>query len=489
MISFVLTKYKGLINFKIKVMKKNYSLNVLCFIFCVCFIFLSKAQSETIILFEDFSSASKGDDVSASSSLWAGNDHIVLIDKVYEAGGTVKLGTSGAVGSITTKALDLSQNNGVFKVQFKVKGWNNSGKVLVTVSDLPSQEISYSGSKNDSFEQVEVVFTGGKKDATIRIETLNVPANLRRAFIDDLKVYYGGSNLNNNANLSELKVNNELLNGFSSSKSGYFYNLSSGIDVPVLSAKAEDANANVVISNLSTLPGYAYVDVTAENGTTVKRYSVYLSQESSEGEKGSKSNPYTIDEARSNQHPAGVLTKYWMKGYIAGAVNGTINNIETSGFTKNTNLVLSPSADTDVSDTSLLVPVELPIGSVRNSLNLVDNNHNYKKEIKLYGTLESYFSSPGIRSVSDYVLDILSTEEINYNEEVSVLSTTVLDDYLSVLWLGRSKIEIYSINGKLVKSAELADKQPLYVADLNPGIYIVRILNDRKVKSIKVVKK
>jgi len=46
--------------------------------------------------------------------------------------------------------------------------------------------------------------------------------------------------------------------------------------------------------------------------------------------------------------------------------------------------------------------VQLPSGVVRTGLNLPANKANFGKKVTLYGMLSSYFSAPGLKSVSYY---------------------------------------------------------------------------------------
>ena len=105
--------------------------------------------------------------------------------KAFSAGGAVKLGSSSLPGSITSKSLDLSGNNGSFVVSLKVKGWiTNESDIRVTVGNLPPQIVTYTSVlSSSSYESKILTFTGGQANSTIKIETTN-----KRAFIDDVIV-------------------------------------------------------------------------------------------------------------------------------------------------------------------------------------------------------------------------------------------------------------------------------------------------------------
>lgn len=104
--------------------------------------------------------------------------------KAYSAGGAVKLGSSSLPGSITSRSLDLSANNGTFTLSLKVKGWSTvESGIKVTVGSLPPQTVTYTSTLSSSYETKTLNFTGGQANSTIKIETTN-----KRAFIDDVVV-------------------------------------------------------------------------------------------------------------------------------------------------------------------------------------------------------------------------------------------------------------------------------------------------------------
>ena len=65
-----------------------------------------------------------------------------------------------------------------------------------------------------------------------------------------------------------------------------------------------------------------------------------------------------------------------------------------------TNLLISDNPNaTSVND---CIPVQLPLGAVRDALNLVDNPTNLGKKVKLNGSIEKYFGAAGFKSVTQY---------------------------------------------------------------------------------------
>lgn len=171
----------NLLTIKFSIMKKLYSLIAVA-------MFSVAAIAQTTVLSDDFASASAGDNTSTNnnSMAWPGDANFPDggLVKAFQAGGAVKLGTGSLVGSITSKALDLSADGGLFKVSFDVKGWSVvEGDITVTVSGLAPQTVTYTATRTDAFQTKTVSFTGGTAGSTVTIAT-----SAKRAFIDNVKV-------------------------------------------------------------------------------------------------------------------------------------------------------------------------------------------------------------------------------------------------------------------------------------------------------------
>ena len=86
-------------------------------------------------------------------------------------------------------------------------------------------------------------------------------------------------------------------------------------------------------------------------------------------------------------------------GYIVGVVDNNVNKF-TGSTTVNTNLLIADNPNETNGENC--IPVQLPSGTVRNELNLVDNSGIYKKKVALTGSLETYFKVAGLKNVSAY---------------------------------------------------------------------------------------
>jgi hypothetical protein len=116
--------------------------------------------------------------------------------------------------------------------------------------------------------------------------------------------------------------------------------------------------------------------------------------------KGSKENPYTVAEARSNHGK----TEVWVMGFIVGSFNRSI-----SGFIPGTEGAIESNialADTPgETDTGKMIPVQLPSsGAIRNELSIPKNPDLINKIAIIKGNLENYFSVTGLKELKDYVL-------------------------------------------------------------------------------------
>ena len=75
----------------------------------------------------------------------------------------------------------------------------------------------------------------------------------------------------------------------------------------------------------------------------------------------------------------------------------------TAPATVKTNIIIAATADEK--DYSKCVPVQLPAGDVRNSLNLQDNAGNLGKVVAVNGSIEKYFGVKGVKTVTAFKLD------------------------------------------------------------------------------------
>ena len=117
---------------------------------------------------------------------------------------------------------------------------------------------------------------------------------------------------------------------------------------------------------------------------------------------GTKEAPLTVAQLKAHEMNS---AKVWVKGYIVGSANGSLSKTEfgASDAAVASNIIIADEAS--CTDIDLCIPVQLPTGSVRSALNLLDNPSNLGKAVTLYGTADKYFSVAGVKNVSEYVLE------------------------------------------------------------------------------------
>lgn len=112
---------------------------------------------------------------------------------------------------------------------------------------------------------------------------------------------------------------------------------------------------------------------------------------------GTVENPYTVEDIKKSGAKG---SNVFVKAYIVGFVPDKA--IDDAKFTAEgceavSNVLIAASADETSVDN--VMPVQLPVGDVRNAINLKDNPTNIKQEVVLCGNIETYFGKTGLKSV------------------------------------------------------------------------------------------
>lgn len=115
------------------------------------------------------------------------------------------------------------------------------------------------------------------------------------------------------------------------------------------------------------------------------------------GGEGTRENPYTTNDV-INLEINDPTTYFWVKDIIVGFVDDDYQYVFSTENSLKSNIVLSSNSDASSADEC--IPIQLPYGEIRNGLNLADHPENYKQEVLLYGTLETYYQAPGVKNVS-----------------------------------------------------------------------------------------
>ncbi|KEK20137.1 endonuclease [Bacillus manliponensis] len=89
-----------------------------------------------------------------------------------------------------------------------------------------------------------------------------------------------------------------------------------------------------------------------------------------------------------------------VEGYIVGYTQSPSKYTKDPAKFGDTNVAIADSPDE--TNPANIMPVQLPKGEVRAAVNVKDKPENVGKKVRLTGTLDSYFSSPGLKEVTAY---------------------------------------------------------------------------------------
>lgn len=89
-----------------------------------------------------------------------------------------------------------------------------------------------------------------------------------------------------------------------------------------------------------------------------------------------------------------------VEGYIVGYTESSSKYTKDPAKFGDTNVAIADSPNE--TDPAKIMPVQLPKGDVRTAVNVKDHPENVGKKVRLTGTLELYFNSPGLKSVTAY---------------------------------------------------------------------------------------
>lgn len=139
-----------------------------------------------------------------------------------------------------------------------------------------------------------------------------------------------------------------------------------------------------------------WMDVPGVTVTVPKDFKVYQPV----GE-GTPEDPYTVEDARNVSPASGVWVKGFIVGYYAGtAVGSFTNDLTDSTKIKMTSLALAGSPG-EMSG-SKTFPVSLPLGEIRDTLNLKTHPENLNKEVKIKGKIGTYYGATGMPDATAY---------------------------------------------------------------------------------------
>ncbi|MFV0391611.1 MAG: DUF6359 domain-containing protein [Paludibacteraceae bacterium] len=189
---------------------------------------------------------------------------------------------------------------------------------------------------------------------------------------------------------------------------------------------------------------------------------------------GTSGNPYTVaDVFALNNSETG---PYWVTGYIVGVPtsggSGSLTSVQTTApFTSNSAIALAASASE--TDPVNMIPIQLPSSSIRDGLNLQDNPSHLGKGVKVLGDLIAYFTAPGVKNTSDYVLDPSTGI---FDKNLNIDNIFVSDGKIRLNAIAGETIDVFNVAGQRTVS-RLATEGLNTVEIGSKGILIVKVGN------------
>lgn len=120
---------------------------------------------------------------------------------------------------------------------------------------------------------------------------------------------------------------------------------------------------------------------------------------------GTEADPYNVIAAKAAYDGGATGTTAWVEGYIVGTVTDKSYDSAVIGSAgaSNTNIIIAATAaETNAAN---CLPIQLPIGEIRNALSLQQHPENLGKKVMLNGTIDKYFGIAGLKTVTAYKLE------------------------------------------------------------------------------------
>lgn len=254
-------------------------------------------------------------------------------------------------------------------------------------------------------DQCVVVKSGAVSDVYLTCEQINSGMKLRIS--PDFLTSYS------NAVLFLKSAEGKLMYSYSEKRVAYF---NPGNVSLILSENGKEKNLctktlkpkQVLVMSISapvansSETGRIHVAVDTSRDWTNDRYSIGGSSGSgnSGGTGFSKDKALNVSQAKSELGAEDV----WVYGYIVGGDLTSASMSFEEPFKSNANIAIASRAS--VVEKESCMSVQLLKGSIRDALNLVDNPELIGHKVYLKGDIvESYYSIPGVKNISDYVIE------------------------------------------------------------------------------------
>ncbi|MDR1739143.1 MAG: DUF5689 domain-containing protein [Bacteroidales bacterium] len=211
---------------------------------------------------------------------------------------------------------------------------------------------------------------------------------------------------------------------------------------------------------------------------------------------GSEASPYSIGQVFGFYEATGTLPKeIWVHGYIVGGViEGTLGGDNGSSITGPEHVVFGTTgirgtsvliaASTDETDWTKVVAVELGLpangfpADFRNDVSLLNHPENLKKPIKIKGNLARYYTIPGVRSITDYDIEVEAPPVGGFDlPEISIPDLQAMYSGSDVTLAGTQKI-VGVVTSDIVGGNSTSLKNIIITATDNQSGMMIRLAGD-----------
>jgi len=362
--------------------------------------------------------------------------------------GTTAVKLVDATGSGCTAALDLANfswnSNSAYRVRAMIKTINGSIGILARGSrNSNAEDFGFAYDTKGEWKLLDTTFITGTSARTgfFSFNTCDFGSNCTEFYIDNYELY----ELNNDATLSDIKVNNVSITGFKPDSTNYTVILPSNTTtVPEIIAIANNKYAKVSITQASNLNDSTTIVVTAENTITKIKYIVKF---------------YILS---NNSSLANIK------------VNGkSINNFDP--FTYNYNIVLPE-------ETTSVPTVEAIPSDSKANIEII-NATSLPGTTTIVVTAEDG-STKSTYSINFTVETIIKSDQFTENISVNPLITS---ENITIIINGiPGFIKLYDLTGNLILQQQGREKQTINLP--KTGIYILTVETNTMTKVFKVIR-
>ncbi len=394
--------------------------------------------------FDNFSGGATGSGASSTDVSTSLDEYTQTVGwtgtKIYQAGGTVKLGTSSVLGSIVSPSINLSANEGSFNLSFKTMAWSSDAtEMYIYLNDVLVYTVQELDNSSYTLKSFSIPLTGGTASSKIKFE--GKQASKGRFFLEDLIITQGGTSQTSIEGSPFTITGNtsKIISGLIPSTT-YKYNISAKNSQGQESAISNDISVTTTDGDTPVTEPSEHVTNFIASGVTSNSNSITLTWTDAAGVdfyliKGS-SVSYESITAPSDGIPEtdGVLVKNIAKGEQTAVFSG-----------------LSSS-------TTYFFKIWPYMGS--------GGNINYKTNGSVPTAQAITTSVSNNTAIADNLKTIVS---VNENKQIQV---TINADLTA-----DARIDLYTITGQKVFSIKPTSAISTISRDLQSGVYMVLICN------------